>query len=147
MCYTNSRLSSNVIPDDGHGERPKHVELLIEFLKQKPRYSCILLDIFIHIYNQVVNKGTSILLTCTHLSQNINRVTNTCFQSGIIDQTVCLSSTYISITKHYSLLIDVTGITFCHLTSVKQCQITTMVACILFNLFHTNPTSKHSIKL
>jgi hypothetical protein len=32
LCYTVC-LRSNVTPDDGHGERPKHVEFLIEFLK------------------------------------------------------------------------------------------------------------------
>jgi hypothetical protein len=32
-CYNNDCLCSNVTPDDGHGERPKHVEFLIEFLK------------------------------------------------------------------------------------------------------------------
>jgi hypothetical protein len=28
VCYTNGCLCSNVTPDDGHGERPKHGEFL-----------------------------------------------------------------------------------------------------------------------
>jgi hypothetical protein len=28
VCYTNGCLCSNVTPDDGHGECPKHVEFL-----------------------------------------------------------------------------------------------------------------------
>jgi hypothetical protein len=28
VCYTNGSLCSNVIPEDGHDERPKHVEFL-----------------------------------------------------------------------------------------------------------------------
>jgi hypothetical protein len=28
VCYTNGCLCSNVTPDDGHDERPKHVEFL-----------------------------------------------------------------------------------------------------------------------
>jgi hypothetical protein len=33
IYYTNGCQCSNVTPDDGHGERPKHGEFLIEFLK------------------------------------------------------------------------------------------------------------------
>jgi hypothetical protein len=28
VCYTNGFLCSNVTPEDGHDERPKHVEFL-----------------------------------------------------------------------------------------------------------------------
>jgi hypothetical protein len=37
VCYTNGCLRSNVIPDDGYGERPKHIyvhiHIYVEFLK------------------------------------------------------------------------------------------------------------------
>jgi hypothetical protein len=33
LVVQNAKLCSDVTPDDGHGECPKHVEFLIEFLK------------------------------------------------------------------------------------------------------------------